>query len=218
MRLIRFEALDKPFAKPLPMEDFTLRALVLDVKVRNDYHVQFKKHYYSVPFILAGKNVEIHSDGITVQIYKDGERVSSHLQAQGDDHGYTTQMIHRPLNHQFWKGLSPEKLILRAEQVGESMTTLIRSLLDRPRHPELGYREALGILGLISKYDKVRLENAAARALHFGGRRRRDILSILDTGLDTQPLPQKNVQVNQKVEPPLEHENIRGGLAFKLDN
>jgi len=211
----RFETLDKPFAKPLPMEDFALRSLELNVKVRNDYHVQFKKHYYSVPFTLAGKSVEVHSDDVTVQIYKDGQRVCSHLQAQGAEHGFTTLMVHMPLNHQFWKGLTPEKLILRGEQIGVSMATLIRGLLDNAKHKELGYRAALGILGLNPKYDKVRLENAAARALHFGGHRLRDIQSILDNGLDSQPLPQKDVQVTLKVHPPLEHENIRGAMAFK---
>jgi transposase len=221
-RLERFEALDKPFAKPLPKDDFALQEVKMDVRVHLDYHIQFCKHFYSVPFTLSGQYVEVHSDGVTIQIYKDGQRVGSHLKAPGN-YGYTTLLVHMPPNHQFWKGLTPEKLLLRAGQVGESMTLLIQKVLNCRKHPEQGYRAALGILGLSSKYGKDRaaldrLEKAAARALHFGGHRRRDLVAILDAGLDQKPIFQDDAQVNHPASPPLEHANIRGGLAFKLNS
>ena len=215
-RLERFEALDKPFAKPLPKDDFALQEVKLDVKVHLDYHIQFRKHFYSVPFTLSGQYVEVHSDGTTLQIYRDGVRVGGHKQGL-PNYGYTTQLVHMPPNHQFWKGLTPEKLLLRAAQVGESMALLIQKILDCRRHPEQGYRAALGILNLSSKYGKERLEKAAARALHFGGRRRRDLVSILDAGLDQKAISDDDAQVNRPATPPLEHHNIRGGMAFKLN-
>ncbi|MDP2734900.1 MAG: IS21 family transposase, partial [bacterium] len=199
-----------------PKEDFALQEVKTDVKVHLDYHIQFRKHFYSVPFTLSGGYVEVHSDGVTVQIYKDGERVAGHLKAPSDYH-YTTLMVHMPPNHQFWRGLTPEKLILRAGQVGESMTSLIQKVLDCRSHPEQGYRAALGILGLHPKYGKERLEKAAARALHFGGTRRRDLVSILEAGLDQKTIAPDPAQVNPAGTPPLEHGNIRGGSAFKLN-
>ncbi|MEO7958448.1 MAG: IS21 family transposase [Fibrobacteria bacterium] len=216
-RLERFEALDKPFAKLLPKDDFALQEVKMDVKVHLDYHIQFRKHFYSVPFTLAGQFVEVHSDGVTIQIYKDSVRVGCHKKAQGN-YGYTTLLVHMPPNHQFWRGLTPEKLLLRAAQVGESMTLLIQSILNCRKHPEQGYRAALGILGLSKKYGKERLEKAAQRAHHFGGRRQRDLVSILEAGLDQKPISQDDAQVNRPVTPPLEHDNIRGGLAFKLNS
>lgn len=215
-RLNRFEALDRPFAKPLPKDDFALQEVKINVKVHVDYHIQFRKHFYSVPFTLAGKYVEVHSDEVTIQIYQDGNRVGSHKKAPGN-FGYTTLLVHMPPNHQFWRGLTPEKLLLRAEQVGKAMTLLVQSVLDCRRHPEQGYRAALGILDLVSKYGKERLEKAAARALHFGGNRRRDLVSILDAGLDQVPISQNDAQVKTAATPPLEHDNIRGGAAFKFN-
>lgn len=211
----RFDAIDKPLAKPLPKDDFALQEVKMNVKVHLDYHIQFKNHFYSVPFTLAGKDVEVHSDGVTIQVYKDGERVGSHKKGPSN-YSYTTQFVHMPPNHQFWRGLTPEKLLIRATQVGESMTLLIQKVLEDRKHPEQGYRAALGILNLSSKYAKERLEKAAARALHFGGCRRRDLVSILDAGLDQIPLSQENAQVTSPATPPLEHPNIRGGLAFKF--
>jgi hypothetical protein len=214
-RLERFELLDRPFAKPLPKDDFTLQEVKLKVKVNVDYHIQFRKHFYSVPFTLSGQYVEVHSDGMTVQIYREGERVGSHVKALVD-FGYTTLLVHMPVNHQFWKSLTPEKLLLRAEQVGKSMTSLIQMILECRRHPEQSYRAALGILNLSAKYDKVRLEKAATRALHFGASLRRDIVAILDAGLDHEPIIQIDAQAKLQAAPPLEHENIRGGEAFKI--
>jgi hypothetical protein len=203
------------------MEDFALQEVKQNLKVHQDYHIQFRKHFYSVPFTLVTELVDVHFDGSTVQIYKDGERVACHKLGQSD-FWYTTLLVHMPPHHQFWRGLTPEKLVHRAIQIGKSMTTLIETVLDGKRHPEQGYRAALGILNLISKYDKERLENAAARALHFGSRRRRDIVSILEAGLDRVPLSDlvpvssNNAQVKDTGLPPLEHSNIRGGMAFKL--
>jgi transposase len=214
-RLERFELLDRPFAKTLPKDDFTLQEVKLKVKVNADYHIQFRKHFYSVPFTLSGQYVEVHSDGMTVQIYREGERVGSHVRALGD-FGYTTLLVHMPVNHQFWKGLTPEKLLLRAEQVGTSMTSLIQMILECRRHPEQSYRAALGILNLSAKYDKARLEKAATRALHFGASLRRDIVAILDAGLDQEPITQIDAQAKFQATPPLEHDNIRGGEAFKI--
>lgn len=210
----RFEALDKPFARQLPKDDFALQEIKLDVKVHTDYHIRFGKRFYSVPFTLVGQRVEVHSDGMVVQIYKEGERVSSHLKGSPDC-GYSTLDIHMPPNHRFWKGLNPDKLLLRASQVGASMTKLIEAVLATPKHPEQGYRAALGILDLSQRYGKDRLEAAAARALHFGGRRRRDLVSILDAKLDKIPLSEDVVQATLFPAPPPDHVHIRGGAYFK---
>jgi transposase len=210
----RFEALDKPFAKPLPKEDFALQEIKLDVKVHPDYHVQFRKHYYSVPYILVGQAVEVHCDGKTVQLYREGERVACHALAPSN-FGHTTVANHMPDNHRFFHGLNPDKLLQRAAQVGAKMSHLIEEVLGNKRHPEQGYRAALGLLDLTRRYGKERVEAAAARALHFGFNRRRDLVTILDSGLDRKPLSEEPAQVSLLPAPPLEHQHIRGGAYFK---
>lgn len=213
-RRARFEALDKPYALPLPQAPFALRDLKTGVTVHADYHIQFRKHFYSVPYGLVGCKVEVHSDGNTVQVYRDGERVAGHPQG-AEDFRYSTLEVHMPPNHRFWKGLNPDKLLSRASQIGEAMTALLRKVLDRKKHPEQGYRAALGLLDLEGRFGKERLNAAAARALHFGAERRRDLLSILQQGLDQKPIPDMAAQASLFPAPPLEHANIRGGASFK---
>lgn len=213
-RKTRFEALDRPYAMPLPKAPFALRDLKTGVTVHADYHIQFRKHFYSVPYTLVGRKVEVHADGAILQVYLDGERVASHPQG-AENFRYSTLEVHMPPNHRFWKGLNPDKLLASASQVGEAMSALIRQVLDRKKHPEQGYRAALGLLDLEKCFGKERLNAAAARALHYGAERRRDLLSILEQGLDQKPLPITAAQASLFPAPPLEHANIRGGASFK---
>lgn len=213
-RRVRFESLDKPYALSLPEVPFALLDLKMGVTVHADYHIQYRKHFYSVPYTLVGRKVEVHADGATVQLYLDGERVASHLQG-ASDFRYSTLEVHMPPNHRFWKGLNPDKLIASASQIGEAMTALIRKVLERKKHPEQGYRAALGLLDLAKRFGNARLNAAAQRALHFGAERRRDLLAILEKGLDQKPIPEMAAQASLFPAPPLEHANIRGGASFK---
>jgi transposase len=213
-RCSRFEALDKPYALALPEVPFALVDLKMGVTVHADYHIQYRKHFYSVPYALVGKKVEVHADGATVQVYLDGERVASHAQSP-EDFRYSTLEVHMPPAHRFWKGLNPDKLVTSASDVGEAMAALIQKVLSRKKHPEQGYRAALGLLELTRRFGKERVNAAAARALHFDSPRRRDLLSILEQGLDRKPLPTLAAQASLFSAPPLEHANIRGGASFK---
>jgi hypothetical protein len=95
------------------------------------------------------------------------------------------------------------------------MTLLIEAVLLNKKHPEQGYRAALGLLDLVHRFGRARVENAAARALHFGMNRRRDLLSILDANLDKQPLSPEVAQTSLTLPPPPEHVHIRGAAYFK---
>ncbi|HEY6250046.1 MAG TPA: IS21 family transposase, partial [Candidatus Angelobacter sp.] len=68
-----------------------------------------------------------------------------------------------------------------------------------------GYRSALGVIRLSDRYGKARMEAACARALHLKVCTYKSVKSILERGLDRQPLPE-----SKPLLPPLEHENVRG--------
>ena len=82
-------------------------------------------------------------------------------------------------------------------------------LRSRP-HPEQGFRACLGILRLARQYGTDRLEAACRRGLEIGARSYGSISSILDKGLDRQPLP----RAVQAPELPLDHPNIRGSRYY----
>ena len=87
-------------------------------------------------------------------------------------------------------------------------------MLKAKRHPQQNFRSVLALLTLAKKYDRVRLENACARALEIGSPTRTSVQSILKKGLDKLPEQHKKKcekETNQHLN---DHENIRGSQAF----
>lgn len=95
-----------------------------------------------------------------------------------------------------------------AQTVGPDTAQLFAAILESKPHPEMGYRSCLGILRLGKRYSAERLEAAARRAVATGAWSYRSIKSILERGLDHQPL-----EIPRSA-PPLQHENLRGATYF----
>jgi len=72
-----FERVDKPFLRPLPAETWEY-AEWKPVKVSIDYHVEFGRHYYSVPFSLVGETVEARVTTRTVELFHRSQRIAVH--------------------------------------------------------------------------------------------------------------------------------------------
>src|SRR5882672_3365988 len=67
-RATLFTELDRPALQPLPREPYTL-AYWKTVRASIDYHVEVDRHYYSVPYQLAGQQLEARFTGTTVEIF-----------------------------------------------------------------------------------------------------------------------------------------------------
>ena len=202
----RFEELDKPYALPLPAEPFRYT----DYKnptVAPDYHVEYQKHFYSVPYTLIGKKVDLYRIDNIVEIYHDTRHVCKHRIKPADYH-YSTLDQHMPPNHRYVKGWSQEFFIHRAQTIGPHVTEAVTMVMQRQKHPEQGYRSAMGILALARQYTSQRLEAACQRALHFHYVNRAVLRSILESGLDGKPLTQPDRQLPPRLQ--LVHGNIRG--------
>ena len=63
-RLSLFEQLDRPALRPLPVERFEL-AEWSQATVNIDYHIQFDKSFYSVPYQLVRQTVEVRATPTT---------------------------------------------------------------------------------------------------------------------------------------------------------
>jgi transposase len=61
-----FCTLDRPVLRPLPAERYEF-AIWRKVTVNIDYHVEFARHYYSVPYQLAGQKVILRVSATTVE-------------------------------------------------------------------------------------------------------------------------------------------------------
>jgi transposase len=201
-----FAELDRPALQPLPAERYEL-AQWATARVNIDYHVEFERHYYSVPYPLTGQVVEIRATTTTVEILRRGQRVAAHARSR-QAHRASTIAEHRPKSHQRHLEWSPSRLVNWAHTVGPQTARLFEHVLASRPHPEMGYRSCLGILRLGKKYTPQRLEAAAQRALATGACSYRSVKSILACGLDSQPLEPPELR------PPLEHPNIRGAAYF----
>jgi len=197
-----FEELDQPVLKPLPQTGFEV-AEWKRAKVGIDYHVEFKKHYYSVPYKLIQKQVDIRATDRVVEVFYKNNRVSSHK--RDDSPGrHSTHPEHMPEAHRQYAEWNPERFHKWAERIGELTVELVSHIFSSRRHPEQGYRSCLGLMRLESRYGKERMEAAAKRALFFGYYSYKGVKNILEAGLDQVEL-EEPVGIMRKI-----HPNIRG--------
>jgi transposase len=205
-RATLFAELDRPALQPLPAERFELHHGT-PARVNIDYHVQFDRHFYSVPYTLTGERVEVRSTATTIEIFHRGQRVASHIRSH-QPYQATTVNEHRPKSHQQHLAWPPSRLLNWAKTVGPATAQLFAEILKSKPHPEMGYRSCLGILRLGQRYAAERLEAAAQRALMTGACSYHSVKSILERSLDRQALETPTSSS------PLAHENLRGASYF----
>jgi transposase len=198
-----FATLDQPVLRPLPATPYMF-ATWKRVRVRIDYHVEVDGHYYSVPYALVKQSLDARLTAHTVECFHKGQRVASHVRSHRKGQ-HTTVSEHMPKAHREYAAWTPQRLVHWAEQTGSATTAVIAHILaDRP-HPQQGFRSCLGILRLGERYGTARLEAACRRALRLGACRYQSLASILDRGLDRQPLPESH----ERSLPPA-HDHLRG--------
>jgi transposase len=90
---------------------------------------------------------------------------------------------------------------------------VVRTILERKPHPEMGYRACLGILRLEKTYSKARLEAASERAVHLQTFSYPSLKSILKHSLDRQLLLE-----SEATHPGPQHENLRGPNYYDPPN
>lgn len=207
-RRTAFETLDKPTLKPLPSHTYEYAELH-KARVDFDYHVEFEQHWYSVPYQLVRKEVELRVTAATVEVVHAGKRVASHARsfARGQS---TTLDEHRPKAHRQYAQRTPERMISWAGSFGPATKRLIETAFERKAHPEEAYNRCFGILRLGKDYGSDRLEAACQRGLATGAVSYRSIKSILQTGLDRRPLPPSEYPNQLRIM----HQNIRGAAYF----
>jgi transposase len=202
-RMELFEKLDKPALKPLPAHRYEY-AQWKKATVHIDYHIEVDGHFYSTPYQLVKKQVEVRLTPKTVEIIYKGRRIATHRRSY-EKGKFTTIAAHRPKAHQKYLQWTPARLIQWAESIGADTAKLIEEILSRRPHPEQGYRSCLGIFSLGKKYTPQRLEAAAGRALAIRGYTYKSVKSILESGMDRIPLIRAKEVIGQ-----IDHENIRG--------
>jgi len=201
-----FETMEKPALKPLPERAYQF-AIWKRAKVNIDYHIEVDRHYYSVPYQLIGKRVEVRITQHQVEIFYRGKRVAAHIRSRQKGQ-HTTSEAHMPKNHRLYKK-SPRDLEKEAALIGSHVAQLARAIMEARRHPVHGYRAIMGIIKLAKAWSRERVDAACARAMAIGGYSYRSVRSILEKGLDQVPLQSECPCIS------IEHKNIRGADYYR---
>lgn len=202
-----FETIDCPALKPLLASAYTFAEFAV-VRVNIDYHIEVDEHYYSVPYALQGKQVEVRLAETTVEVFFDGKRVASHRRSH---HKYapTTLPEHMPEAHKRYAEWTPSRLINWGASLCPEAGQLFEAIMKGRPHPEQGFRSCLGIVGLEKKYGKDRLTLACRRALVLRAYSYQTLKKMLENKVENTPVPQMDLPLLS--EP---HENLRGASYF----
>ena len=202
-----YEALDRPALRALPAERYTY-AEWKRVRINVDYHVEVAEHYYSVPYQLFGKELDVRVTATTVECFHKGQRVASHVRSPLR-YRHTTVKSHMPPAHQAFAEWTPEKILNWTTQAGASTRGVAERIMASRLHPQQAFRACLGLMRLGKTYGNERLEAACRRALRFQASSYTSVKSILRNGLDREPLEETLPTV-----PPIDHPNIRGAAYY----
>ena len=205
-RASMFAEVDRSALRPLPAEPYD-QSIWTKAKVHPDYHVQVGHCFYSVPYQLARKPVEVRATPTTIEIFHRGERVASHVRLR-EENKASTEAAHQPPAHRAQNEWDGERIVARAARTGPFTAQLVEAILAHFPRPEMGLRSCLGVVRLAQRYPADRVEGAAQRTLAIGGRYK-SFCSILAKGLDRQP---PEAEIAQRRTPP--HDNIRGPEYF----
>ena len=154
---------DKPVLKSLPKTPYELVTVKL-ATVNNNYHIEYKGFYYSVPYQYASKKVELRVSAKTVQIYDGNLKIAEHIRFYDGKGRYSTDPRHMPPQH---LGMSKEKLISWGSKINNDIGIFLAKYFERFPIEEQGYRGAQGIIDL-SRKNIERLLKAISEATEYG--------------------------------------------------
>lgn len=202
-----FEKIEKSALRPLPAERFYPYEQK-KVRVGPDYHVEFDRHYYSVPYQLVRQELNLKATSQVVELFARSKSVARHLRIYKP--GHSTIAEHMPKAHQEYSGWSPERLVRWARKSGECTSQVAEQILQSRSHPQQGYRACLGLMNLGTKYGNDRLEAACAYALKIQNPSYKSVKSILEKGLDQRPPAEEGPAVSTQIV----HDNVRGPAYY----
>lgn len=208
-----FQEQEKSLLSPLPSEPFLIGEWKR-AKVHIDYHIEVDDSYYSVPHRLVGEHVEVFITCAAVEVLHSGVVVAFHKRCRKRGVA-TTVREHMPSHHQSMTGWTPERFTTWAAKTGPATETMVAGIMAARSHPEQGFRACLGVMQLARKYTPERLEAACQRAVVAKAFSYRSVRSILENGLDQQPLPTSPAG-SPKAR--LYHENIRGSEYYRAED
>jgi len=199
--------IERPSLQSLPEKRYEMRTMK-QVTVMKNGHVYLTEdqHYYSVPYQLITKKLQMQYSRSTVSLYMNYEIIASHPRIRSP-HNYSTIPEHLSPNHKYLTEWNPDFFIERAKAIDPIVEIYISEVLAKKEHPEQAYKSCNGILSFAKRVGEPRLIKACKRAHEIGYYNYKIVEEILKNNFDKY---EEETQVSLMPE----HENIRGGNYY----
>ena len=189
-----FENEERIALKALPRERWD-RPEWKQCKAQADWHIQFGRAFYSVPYRYVGRKLMVCGTARFVRIFDDTGEIAVHPRA-ARLWQRRTRDDHAPPGHAEYLQLTRRGVEQQAARLGEAVLGVVRQIFD-DRAVD-GLRPARGVLGLAHKYGIARLNRACARALAFGTPSYRSVKNILLKNLDMADADEASEEAGQR--------------------
>ncbi len=150
-------------------------------KVAADYHIQFAKAIYSVPYPYRGRRVDVRGDRQLVRVYWDGQLIREHPRKPAG--GRSTDENDYPPEKRGYALRAPEQCIRKGQEQGPAIGQFLTKLLAGD-FPWARLRQAYKCLRLADKYGAERVNAACGRALTYDLLNVFRVETMLKQGLD----------------------------------
>lgn len=197
-----YEELDKPVLQALPSQPYVYKEFKL-CRVNIDYHIQLDKCFYSVPYQLVKKEVEVRSSDYVIEIFHQNKRVAVHNRLYQPG-AFSTQEDHMASAHKAYALWTPSRMINWSKNYGKYTKELIESILNSRPHPEMGFRSCMGILNTAENLESNIVEAVSKKMLKLNTYSVNSFRSILKN----KTYPRENPTV--AMTPNSHHINVRG--------
>jgi transposase len=202
-----FEQVDQPALKPLPTVPFVL-ARWKQAKVNLDYHLEIERHYYSVPYWFARREVSVKISESLIEVFYDHQRIAVHPKAS-IPYRHSTLAAHMPPDHWAYKAQSKASFLAWAAQIGPHTHAQVEAIFTAKDHEEQAFRTLKGVQALATRYGPARLEAACHHANTFALVGLKRLKAILKANLDSTPLPTEDDGT-----PSAPHDHVRGQTYY----
>ncbi|HEY8587499.1 MAG TPA: IS21 family transposase [Rhodanobacter sp.] len=204
-----FEEIDRPAMRSLPVQPYEYAEWKIGVTVPQDYHIVWERNYYSVPFSLVTRKVNLRVTSHTVEAYHRDQLVATHSRSYGVD-GVFPKKEHQPPAHRLYGEEQMAELVAWAETVGAAVHQFMQQ--HQQAHSAAASMQAFrGLKRLARDCGAERLDHACARALRLRATAISSVRSMLSRGIEKTPL-QDDVAANDPIAP---HQNVRGAADYE---
>ncbi len=185
------------FLMPLPEKRYDIR-IHKKAKLHYDSHLQFDKNYYSAPWKLRGKNLDVWASDKIMEIFNDGDCVAIHKRSPSRGK-FKTDKNHYPPEHKAYLEITPDYLRKKAKQLGPDVFRLVDKLM-RVEHPLRYLRRCQGLIALSKKYTGEEINDGCERALIFGKYHLKFIENVIQNQ-KANPNKNENVSITRMPNP-----------------